>query len=117
MFDEAAASRRVFEAVGRQVDLARTLDVTPAAISNLKKRHRCTLPLVIGAAKLTGRTVEWFIFGEERSRPVVADGEAPYGPSRTTARLDALDRRLAKLEQRMAKLERSRRKQRRKPRG
>jgi transcriptional regulator with XRE-family HTH domain len=62
-FDEAAASRRIFEAVPRQVDLARRLGLTSAAISNLKKRQKVTLGLLIAAAELTGESVEWFLFG------------------------------------------------------
>jgi hypothetical protein len=63
-FDEAEACTRVFSAVDRQVDLARKLELTPAAISNLKRRGKCTLDLVLAAAELTGRSVEWFLFGD-----------------------------------------------------
>jgi hypothetical protein len=63
-FDEAAACARVFDAVDRQVDLARKLELTPAAISNLKRRKKCTLDLVLAAGELTGRPVEWFLFGD-----------------------------------------------------
>lgn len=63
-FDEAAACRRVFDAVPRQVELARRLGLTSSAISNLKKRQRCSLALVIAASEITGKPVEWFLFGE-----------------------------------------------------
>jgi len=69
MFDEAAACRRVFEAVPRQIDLARKLGLTSSAISNLKKRQKCTLELVIAASELSDRSIEWLLFGERRARP------------------------------------------------
>lgn len=59
-----AVSRRVFEAVPKQVDLAKALGVTSSAISNLKKRQRCSLELVLVASEITGRPIEWFLFGE-----------------------------------------------------
>jgi CI repressor-like protein len=66
-FDEAAACRRIFEAVTRQVDLARKLELTSAAISNLKKRQKVTLGLVLAAAEVTGESVEWFLYGRPGS--------------------------------------------------
>ena len=63
-FDEAAVCRRVFEAVTRQVDLAKLLGVTSAAVSNLKRRKKVTLELILGAAQLTNRPVDWFLFGD-----------------------------------------------------
>ena len=60
----AASSGRVFASVWRQVDLAKALELTPSAISNLKRRQRCTIELLVAACRLTGKPVEWFLFGE-----------------------------------------------------
>jgi len=126
--DEAAVCRRVFESVPRQVDLARRLGLTSSAISNLKKRQRCTLGLVIAAAEITGKPVEWFLFGDaaDRGRPrgrgrapaptagetarkssallveelLVAEEEAPYGSARAVRTLLCLyEQRISTLEE------------------
>lgn len=68
LFNPAAASRRVFDVAPNQADLARRLGLTRSAVSNLKKRKACTLPLVIAAAKLSGKPIEWFLFGKKAAR-------------------------------------------------
>lgn len=86
-FSRAECCRRIFEVVPKQLDLARMLGLTPSAVSNTKKRGQCSLELVIAASKITGRSIEWFLFGEE--------GAAP-GP---------IEKRLAELEEPVQRLE------------
>jgi len=91
-YDEAAASDRVFKAVRRQIDLAKKLGLTSSAISNLKKRQKCTLPLIIAASELTGKPVEWFLFGDRGNRTRLAKrarelGDALSDAGRESARL------------------------------
>ena len=132
-FDEAAASRRVFQAVPRQVALAKKLGITSSAISNLKRRRRCTLALVVAASELTGKPVAWFLFGDrdekkspgEPAKPTasgiaetrrrsaelaemlaVAEGLSDYGQARGLPELLQLyGERLAALEDRVRALE------------
>ena len=68
IFDRSAASQRVFDAVPNQAELARRLGLTRSAVSNLKKRKACTLPLVIVAAEVTGKPIEWFLFGKTSAK-------------------------------------------------
>lgn len=93
-FNRGECCRRIFEVVPKQLELARMLGVTPSAISNTKKRDQCSLELVIAASKITGRPIEWFLFGEE--------GAAP-GP--IEKRLAGLEKSVEQLAQRVDKLE------------
>lgn len=70
--------------------VARTLGVTPQAISNYKKRGAIPADLILRFAELYGLSVDWLVTGEgEPYRPgyegkvvppmSVAEGIAPYG--------------------------------------
>ena len=65
-FDRAACSRRIFEAIPVQKELADMLDITPSAVSNMKKRGQCSIELVVVASKITGRPLDWFVFGRKK---------------------------------------------------
>ncbi|MFO7898092.1 MAG: helix-turn-helix domain-containing protein [Planctomycetota bacterium] len=101
-FSRAECCRRIFEVVPRQVDLSRMLGVTPSAISNTKKRGQCSLELVIAASKITGRSIEWLLFGERGQ-------EGGPAPAEEAAGGEAVDLKsaLRPVEDRLAAMERS----------
>ena len=100
-FSRADCCRRIFEAVPRQLDLARMLEVTPSAVSNTKKRQQCSLEMVIAASMLTGQPIEWFLFGEQGEKGGATPGANPLQPQH---RIDHIERRLRRLEQRVDQL-------------
>ncbi|MFW6158797.1 MAG: helix-turn-helix domain-containing protein [Planctomycetota bacterium] len=118
-FSRAECCRRIFDTVPRQLDLSRMLGVTPSAISNTKKRGQCSIELVIAASKITGRPIEWFLFGdrgqaggptpgaaaaaEEAASGGPADLKSALGP--VEDRLAAMERSLRRIEQRLDQLE------------
>ena len=101
-FSRADCSRRIFETVPRQQDLADLLRVTPSAITNTKKRQQCSLELVIAASQVTGRPIEWFMFGERGKKGSAAPGAKM---SAQKLRLDNIGRTVQQLEQQIGRLE------------
>ncbi len=101
-FSRADCCRRIFETVSRQQDLADMLGVTPSAITNTKKRQQCSLELVIAASQVTGRPIEWFMFGEQGKKGGTTPG-AQKPPLQQ--RLDRLERAVRRLEERLGRLE------------
>ena len=91
-----------FEAVRRQLDLARMLDVTPSAVSNTKKRQQCSLEMVVAASMLTGQPIEWFLFGEQGKKGGATPG-AQTPPLQQ--RLERLEQTVRHMEQRIDRLE------------
>ncbi|MFO7898309.1 MAG: helix-turn-helix domain-containing protein [Planctomycetota bacterium] len=89
-FDRAECCRRVFEAIPKQKDLAEMVGVTPSAMTNTKKRGACSLELVIAASQITGRSIEWFLFGEEGAPPSLLE-----------ERVAALEKDVARLQERV----------------
>ncbi len=102
-FSRADCCRRIFEAVRRQLDLARMLDVTPSAISNTKKRQQCSLEMVVAASMLTGQPIEWFLFGEQGKKGGATPG-AQTPPLQK--QIERLEQTMRQMEQRLDLLER-----------
>jgi hypothetical protein len=78
----------------------------PSAVSNLKRRGKCTLPLILAAAELTGKPVTWFLFGtalpetqppDRTGQTAVAEDHEFYRDIPNLLRL--CERRLAALEE------------------
>ncbi len=104
-FSRADCCRRIFEAVPRQLDLARLLGLTPSAISNTKKRQQCSLELVIAASQITGRPIEWFLFGERGQKGGPAPGAVAPAQQPLQQRIENLELAVRRMEQRIAQLE------------
>ena len=101
-FSHADCCRRIFETVRRQQDLADMLGVTPSAISESKRRQRCSLELIIAASEITGRPIEWFMFGERGENGSAAPG-AKMSPGQL--RIEFFELVVRQLEQRFDRLE------------
>ena len=101
-FSHADCSRRIFETVPRQLDLARILGVAPSTVAHTKKRQQCSPELVIAASLLTGRPIKWFLYGERGEKGGGAPGATPLQPDQ---RLERLERSVQQLKQRVDRFE------------
>lgn len=68
-FNADACSRRVFDAVPSKQDLADIVGVCDATITKAKRQGRVSLEIVLAASQISGRPVEWFLFGEMGTSP------------------------------------------------
>lgn len=65
--DHPVVLRRIFREVRAQTDLAREMGVRDATVSAMKKRERCSLEMLLAACRLTGKSLEFFLYGDERA--------------------------------------------------